>query len=158
MQHLILLLLEIFLNLHYKLFQLTPYHTILHVQIQKLHNNSQLIVTSSTPYIPSIHPNHQILQQTFCKTLNFRHLTLLLQLFERILTLMLHTHNPSNISSNVSNIPTYNTVPPSTITQSTVSQPTYINSSTSNSEPIKPFDGLDYNYTPKKVYNILKHV
>ena len=34
--------------------------------------------------------------------------------------------NPSNLSSNVSNIPRYNTVSPSTIHQSTVSQPTYI--------------------------------
>ena len=32
--------------------------------------------------------------------------------------------NPSNISSNVSSIPTYNTVPPSTIPQSTIPHPT----------------------------------
>ena len=56
--------------------------------------------------------------------------------------------NPSNMSSYVSNIPTYNTASPSTKPQSTVSQPTYINSSTSISEPIKPVDGLDHNYTP----------
>ena len=31
-----------------------------------------------------------------------------------------------------------------------MSHPTYINSSTSISEPIKPFDGLDYNYTPEE--------
>ena len=63
--------------------------------------------------------------------------------------------NPSNISSNVSNIPTYNTTSPSTISQPTVSQPTYINSSTSISEAIKCFDGLDHNYTPEEY---LQHI
>ena len=58
--------------------------------------------------------------------------------------------NTQIISSNTSNILTYNTVHPSTIPQSTVSHPTYINSSTSVSEPIKPLDGLDHNYTPEK--------
>ena len=52
----------------------------------------------------------------------------------------------SKISSNVSNIPMYNTVPPSTIPQSTVSGPTLINSSLSISEPIKPFVGINHNY------------
>ena len=36
-----------------------------------------------------------------------------------------------------------------------MSHPTYINSSTSISEPIKPFDGLDYNYTPEEY---LQHI
>ena len=66
------------------------------------------------------------------------------------------THS-SRISSNLSNIPAYNTVPPSTIPQCpqcTVSQPT-INSSTSLSEPIKPFDGLDHNYIPEEY---LQHI
>ena len=36
-----------------------------------------------------------------------------------------------------------------------MSQPTYINSSTSKSEPIKPFDGLDYKYTPEEY---LQHI
>ena len=31
-----------------------------------------------------------------------------------------------------------------------MSHPTYINSSTSISKPIKPFDGLDHNYTPEE--------
>ena len=57
--------------------------------------------------------------------------------------------NPSNKSPNVSNIPIYNTNPPSTKPQPTVSQPTSIISSTSISEPIKPYDGLDQNYTPE---------
>ena len=58
--------------------------------------------------------------------------------------------NVSNISSNTSNIHTYNTVPPSTISQSISPQPTYINPSTSISEPIKPFDGQDQTYTPEE--------
>ena len=62
------------------------------------------------------------------------------------------TTNPSSISSN---IPTYNTIPPSTIPQSMISNPTYINSSTSISEPIKPLDGLDHNYTPEEY---LQHI
>ena len=50
-----------------------------------------------------------------------------------------HFHNtPTTSFTNISNVPTYNTVPPSTISQNTISQPTYINSSTSISEPIKP--------------------
>ena len=57
--------------------------------------------------------------------------------------------NPPNISSNISNTPTYNTSPPFTIPQPTISQPTYKNSSTPISEPIKPFGGLDHNYTPE---------
>ena len=57
--------------------------------------------------------------------------------------------NPPNIPSNVSNIPTYKTTPPSTKYQPTISQPTYINSSTSIAEPIKPFDSLDHYYTPE---------
>ena len=35
----------------------------------------------------------------------------------------------------------------STIPISTISNPTYMNSSAFTSEPIKPFDGLDQNYT-----------
>ena len=34
------------------------------------------------------------------------------------------------------------------LSHNTISHPTNINSSTSVSEPIKPFDGLDHNYTP----------
>ena len=57
--------------------------------------------------------------------------------------------------SNISNISTYNTVSPSTIPECTVSHSTYINSSTSISEPIKHFDGLDLNYTPEEY---LQHI
>ena len=67
-----------------------------------------------------------------------------------------HFHNPSTTSlTNISNNPTYNTTPPSTISHTTMSHPTYINSSISISEPIKPFDGLDHNYTPEEY---LQHI
>ena len=67
-----------------------------------------------------------------------------------------HFQNTATTSlTNISNIPTYNTTPPSTITPNTMSHPTYINSSTSISEPIKPFDGLDHNYTPEEY---LQHI
>ena len=67
-----------------------------------------------------------------------------------------HFNNTSTTSfTNTSNNPTYNTVPPSTISHNTISHPTYINSSTSISEPIKLFDGLDHNYTPEEY---LKHI
>ena len=67
-----------------------------------------------------------------------------------------HFHNTSTTSlTNISNIPTYNTTPPSIITPNTMSHPTYINSSTSISEPIKPSDGLDHNYTPEEY---LQHI
>ena len=62
-----------------------------------------------------------------------------------------HFHNTSTTSlNNISNNPTYNTIPPSTVSYITMSQPTYINSSTSISEPNKPFDGLHHNYTPEE--------
>ena len=67
-----------------------------------------------------------------------------------------HFHSTSTTSlPNISNNPTYNTTPPSTISHNTMSHPTYINSSTSISEPIKPFDGLDHNYTPEEY---LQHI
>ena len=67
-----------------------------------------------------------------------------------------HFHNTSTTSlPNISNNPTYNTTPPSTISHNTMSHPTYFNSSTSISEPIKPFDGLDHNYTPEEY---LQHI
>ena len=67
-----------------------------------------------------------------------------------------HLHSTSTTSlPNISNNPTYNTTPPSTMSHNTMSHPTYINSSTSISEPIKPFDGLDHNYTPEE---FLQHI
>ena len=46
-------------------------------------------------------------------------------------------------------------IPPSTLPPLTHTTPTYINSSTSISEPNKPFDGLDHNYTPEEY---LQHI
>ena len=67
-----------------------------------------------------------------------------------------HFHSTSTTSlPNISNNPTYNTTPPSTMSHNTMSHPTYINSSTSISEPIKPFDGLDHNYTHEEY---LQHI
>ena len=67
-----------------------------------------------------------------------------------------HFHNTSATSfTNFSNFPTYNTIPPSTISHNTISPPTFINYSTSISEPIKLFDGLDHNYTPEEY---LQHI
>ena len=50
---------------------------------------------------------------------------------------------------------TTHTIPPITTPPLTHTTPTYINSSTSFSEPIKSFDGLDYNYTPEEY---LQHI
>ena len=62
-----------------------------------------------------------------------------------------HLHSTSTTSlPNISNNPTYNTTPPSILSHNTMSHPTYINSSTSISEPIKSFDGLDHNYTTEE--------
>ena len=67
-----------------------------------------------------------------------------------------HFHSTSYTSlPNISNNPTYITTPPSTMSHNTMSHPIYINSSTSISEPIKPFDGLDHNYTPEEY---LQHI
>ena len=88
-----------------------------------------------------------------------------------------HTYNnnvsqPQNtsLSQSTSNIPHTNTlnilppshntnnapsVPFSTLAPSTLYTPTYINASTSISEPIKSFDGLDHNYTPEEY---LQHI
>ena len=62
-----------------------------------------------------------------------------------------HFYNPSTTPfTSTSSVPTYNRVQPSPISQNTISQPTYIKPSTSISEPIKPFDGLDHNCTPEE--------
>ena len=62
--------------------------------------------------------------------------------------------NTINLQTNTSHSNyhiTHPYAPPST----TVSNPTYITSSTSISEPIKPFDGLDHKYTPE---DYLQHI
>ena len=68
-----------------------------------------------------------------------------------------HFHNtPTTSFTNISNVPTCNTEPPSSISQNTISQPTYINPSTSISERIQPFDGLDHNYAPEEYLQHIK--
>ena len=67
-----------------------------------------------------------------------------------------HFHYTSTTPlTNISKNPTYNTTLPTTISHNTMPHPTFINSSTSISEPIKPFDGLDHNYTPEEY---LQHI
>ena len=58
--------------------------------------------------------------------------------------------NVLNIPPTSSNLSTTHTIPPTTVPLPTLSTPTYIYSATSISEPIKPFDGLDQNYTPEE--------
>ena len=63
-----------------------------------------------------------------------------------------HFQNTSTTSfTNTSNNPTYNTAPPS-ISHNTIAHPTYMNSSTSISEPNKPFDGLNHNFTTEEYF------
>ena len=38
-----------------------------------------------------------------------------------------------------------------------IQQDTFINTSASIPETLKPFDGLDHSYTPENIYNKLKH-
>ena len=63
--------------------------------------------------------------------------------------------NALNIPSTFFNPSTTHAIPPSTIPLSTLSTPAYINSATFISEPNKPFDGLDHNYTPEEY---LQHI
>ena len=63
--------------------------------------------------------------------------------------------NALNIPPTSFNPSTTHTIPPNTLPLSTLSTPTYINSATSISEPIKHFDGLDHNYTPEEY---LQHI
>ena len=63
--------------------------------------------------------------------------------------------NALNIPSTSFNPSTTHTLPPTTLPLSTLSTPTYIKSATSISEPIKPFDGLDHNYTTEEY---LQHI
>ena len=63
--------------------------------------------------------------------------------------------NALNIPPTSFNPSTTHTIPPTTLPLSTLSTLTYINSATSISEPVKPFDGLDHNYTPEKY---LQHI
>ena len=78
------------------------------------------------------------------------------QRLQPVQTLPIQPHiNVLNITSTSSNPSTTHTVPPTTIPLSTLNTPTYINSATSISEPIKPYDGLDHSYTPE---DYLQHI
>ena len=57
--------------------------------------------------------------------------------------------NTNNLQTNTSHS-NYHRTHPYTQPSTTISNPTHINSSTSISEPIKPFDGLDHKYTPEE--------
>ena len=63
---------------------------------------------------------------------------------------MSHSQNTSTHNKPPSAIVNYHTKPSSTLLPPTVSNPTYIESSASLSEPITPFHGLDHKYTPEE--------
>ena len=63
--------------------------------------------------------------------------------------------NTLNIHPNFFNSHTTHAIPLSTAPLTTLNTPTYINSSSSIPEHIKPFDGLDHNYTPEEY---LQHI
>ena len=63
--------------------------------------------------------------------------------------------NTLNVPPTSFNYNTTHAIPSSKIPLTTIKTPTYINSSASISEPIKPFDGLDHNYTPEEY---LQHI
>ena len=68
------------------------------------------------------------------------------------------SHFPTNtdiLQTNTSHS-IYHITHPYTQPSTTISNPTYINSSTSVSEPIKPFDGLDHKYTPEEYLHYME--
>ena len=66
-----------------------------------------------------------------------------------------HINVTSTIPPNPSIAATYHTIPHATIHSSTVSNPTYINSSASISEHNYPFERFDHYYTPEEY---LQHI
>ena len=58
--HLTILPLEIFLDLHYKLFLIAQYYTVLRVQIPKTHNTLRQLIFNKTILILSPHLTHKI--------------------------------------------------------------------------------------------------
>ena len=126
--------------LSYSLTSTNPSHT---QQSQINYNTSNQLNTLSSQHTSNtITPTLQ--------TPNFIYQILLRQQLELTLTFIV-----LQLLLYLSSNPTYNTTPPSTMSHNTMSHPTYINSSTSISEPIKPFDGLDHNYTPEEY---LEHI
>ena len=61
-----------------------------------------------------------------------------------------HINVTSIIPPDPSIAATFYTIPPATLHSSTASNPTYINSSASISEPKNPIDGFDHYYTPEE--------
>ena len=152
--------LELLHDLHYKLFPLTLYHTILQVQILILHNiqrkNNHHLNTLNPPSTSQTpHTTGNTLQPTQFQS-SHSHSTTIRTNPHLHNTYTQPLPNTQNITSNASHTPTYSTFPTSTIPQSTVSDPTYIDSSSSISEPIKPFDGLDHNYTPEENLQLIE--
>ena len=155
MHYPLILPLETFLDLHHNLFPLIHYHTP--------HSNSTLHSTTINNHLNTLNPF------STSQSSNVIRNTLQITKFQTSnppsTTIRANPHinstytqpftNTSNISSYTFNIPTYITITPSTIPQSTVSHPTYINSSASIFETIKPFDGFDHNCTPSEY---LQHI
>ena len=151
-QYLIEQLLEVFPHPNYKAYLITHYRIVLQVQTPIIHpsitQNQQNTNSFSTSHTSKILPNPRsqtsILAYATIRT-NPHIDTTSTQPFT----------SPQNIFPNPSITPTYNTVPISTTPKSTIATPVYTNSSTTISEPIKPFDGLDHNYTSKEY---LQHI
>ena len=154
MQYLTLYLLNIFLDLRNQSFQVTHYRIVLQVQTPRIHNTS---IPNNPQNIHPIHPyskshSSNISHYTRSQTSNLAYTT------QRTIPHINTTYtqpftHQQNIPINpfyLPIIPTYKTVPPSTTPHSTISTLTFINSSTSISEPIKFFDDLDHIYTPKE--------
>ena len=139
-----LLLLAIYQELLHHLFKITHFHTILLVPIS-IHN---LFQTIFSPLIENIQSSAIIFHPHIPSTTT--------QTIPRIQTINTQPQtNALNIHPSSFNPSTTHTLPPTNLYLPTSSTPTYINSATSISEPIKPFDGLDHNYTPEEY---LQHI
>ena len=111
-------------------------------------NTHKQFSSNNTQSNPNVQPFYNNFRTHIPSTIN--------QTLQPVQTLPIQPQvNVLNIPSTSSNPPTTQTIPPTTIPLSTLNTPTYINSATSISEPIKPFDGLDHNYTPEEY---LQHI
>ena len=129
---------------------LVPYHDLLYHSFKITHFRTTLLVPIhnhiSVPIIHNLISNIQPSSTHFQTHIP----TTITQTLQPVQTIpiqpQINVLNPFT-SSNPS---TTHTIPPTTIPLSTLNTPTYINSATSISEPITPFDGLDHNYTPEE--------
>ena len=137
-----LLLLAICQDLVYHLFKITHFHSILLVPIS-IHTPFQIIQPTNTNIQSSAINFHPHIPSTTTQTI------------PPIQPMTQSQTNALNIPPTFFNPSTTHTLPPTTLPLSTLSTPTYINSATSISEPIKLFDGLDHNYTPEEY---LQHI